>query len=71
MTAEVVIYIAPPVTEKGRWRVRSDGRPAEEFSSERDSIGYAAKSARMIESAGGTVVIKVERFDGSWETYRL
>jgi hypothetical protein len=70
MTDEVIIYIAPPSTGRGPWRVRSDHRPLEEFGTEGEAVDRAAKYARMVENAGGTVVIKVERPDGSWETYR-
>jgi hypothetical protein len=70
MTSEVIVYIAPPLTDRGKWRVRSDGRPVEEFGSEREAVAQAAKFARMVEHAGGTVVIKIERPDGTWETYR-
>lgn len=70
MTEEVLIYVSPPSTARGPWRVRSDHRPVDEVRSEREAIELAGNYARMVERAGGTVVVKVERQDGCWETYR-
>lgn len=67
---EVVIYIAPPATARGRWRVRSDGRPEKEVDTEQSAVAFAADHARMIENAGGVAIVKIERSDGSWETFR-
>lgn len=67
---EVIIYIAPPATERGNWRVRSNGRPEEEVATEREAVAFAAKQASMIENAGGAAVVKIEKADGSWETFR-
>jgi hypothetical protein len=71
MIDEVLIYIAPPATARGSWRVRSDGCPEREFGCEEEAVRYAAQQALMVEGAGGTVVIKVERADGRWETYQV
>ncbi|MET4677555.1 MULTISPECIES: hypothetical protein [unclassified Luteibacter] len=68
--SEVVIYIAPPATVRGRWRVRSDGRPEKEVETEHAAVAFAAEHARMIENAGGAAIVKIERADGSWETFR-
>jgi len=70
MSDEVIIYIAPPVTERGRWRVRSDGRPEREVETEEAAVAFAADHARMIEKAGGVAIVKIERPDGTWETFR-
>jgi hypothetical protein len=67
---EVIIYIAPPATARGPWRVRSDGRPEREVDSEHGAVTFAADHARMIEGAGGVAIVKIERADGSWETFR-
>jgi len=70
MSDEVIIYIAPPVTERGLWRVRSDGRPEREVASEEAAVAFAAEHARMIERAGGVAIVRIERADGTWETFR-
>jgi hypothetical protein len=70
MSDEVIIYIAPPSTERGRWRVRSDGRPEEERPDEKSAVAFAANHARMIENAGGVAIIKIERPDGTWDVFR-
>lgn len=67
---EVIIYIAPPATERGLWRVRSNGKPEEEVDTEHAAVAFAARHARMIETAGGLAVVKIERSDGTWETFR-
>ncbi len=70
MIDEVIIYIASPATARGPWRVRSDGRPEEERPDEKGAVAFAAGHARMIENAGGVAIIKIERPDGTWETFR-
>lgn len=71
MTDEVVIYIAPPSTTRGQWRVRSDGRPEEQRADEKSAVAFAVDHARMVLNAGGTAIVKIERGDGSWETLRV
>jgi hypothetical protein len=67
---EVTIYISPPSTERGPWRVRSDHRPVDELPDRAGAIERAAKYATMVENAGGIVVVKIEQPNGTWETYR-
>jgi hypothetical protein len=71
MSGTTVIYIAPPVTHRGRWRIRADGSPEREADSQEAAIRYAADRARIVEGAGGEVVIKIEKPDGNWEVFRL
>lgn len=70
MTGAVVIYIAPPVTRRGRWRVKSEGNPEREAESQEAAIHVASDRARMVEGAGGEAIIKIEKPDGSWEVIR-
>jgi hypothetical protein len=70
MTDQVVIYVTPPSTERGPWRVRSDHRPVDERSTEAEAIGLAVTYVQMIEHAGGVALVKVERSDGTWETFQ-
>jgi hypothetical protein len=37
---------------------------------EQSAVAFAASHARMIEAAGGVAIIKIERPDGSWQTFR-
>ncbi|WP_125903136.1 hypothetical protein [Luteibacter rhizovicinus] len=67
MTA-VTIYIAPPATSRGRWRVRLAGRPEVEQPDKASAVAFARDHARMIGKAGGNVVVKIERPDGCWDT---
>lgn len=69
-TDEVIIYIALPATARGRWRVKSDGNPEREVETEEAAVAFAAEHARMIEKAGGVAIVRIERADGTWETFR-
>lgn len=66
----IAVYIAPPATERGRWRVTCDGRPAQELPDREEAVRHAVGYARKMEAAGRTVVVKLERPDGSWVVYR-
>jgi hypothetical protein len=70
MTDVLTVYITPPTTDRGMWRVRCDGRLTEEFHLEREAIRRAAECVRMAENAGGSGIIKVERPDGSWQIFQ-
>jgi hypothetical protein len=70
MPSMTVIYIAPPVTLRGRWRVRAEGSPEREVDSQEAAIRYATDRARLVEGAGGEAVIKIEKPDGIWEVFR-
>jgi len=52
MPSMTVIYIAPPVTLRGRWRVRAEGSPEREVDSQEAAIRYATDRARLVEGAG-------------------
>lgn len=69
MTETLTVYISPPVTKRAPWRVRCDGRPAEEFRLEQEAIRRAAECVRMAENAGGSGIVKIERPDGSWRVF--
>jgi P pilus assembly chaperone PapD len=71
MSDKVIIYIAPPSSARGQWRVRSDGRPEEERPDEKSAVDFAVTHAQMIINAGGVAVVRIERTDGSWETLCL
>lgn len=70
MMGEVIIYVAPPTTARGRWRVRAGDGREEERIDERQALTFAADHARAIEAEGGVAIVKVERSDGTWETFR-
>lgn len=70
MSAKVTVYIARPDSERGRWRVTCTGRPVQEMADREDAINHAIKYARCMEVAGTTVVIRLERPDGSWVVHR-
>lgn len=67
---ELTVYISPPATSRGLWRVRCDGRPTEEFRLEPEAIRRAAECVRMAENAGGSGVIKIELPDGTWSVFQ-
>jgi hypothetical protein len=69
MSAPVTIYIARPATERGRWRVTCPERPVEEVLDHDTAIDHAVMYARLMETAGKAVVVKIERPDGSWVVY--
>jgi len=69
MTDQVVIYVTPPSTDRGPWRVRSDHRPVDERPTEAEAIRLAVTYVQMIEHAGGIALVKVERPDGTWEAF--
>jgi hypothetical protein len=71
MSGQLTIYVSPPATDRGLWRVRCDGRPVEEFREEQAAIRRAAECVRMAETAGGSGVVKVELADGSWSVFRV
>ncbi|UPG87450.1 hypothetical protein L2Y94_08885 [Luteibacter aegosomatis] len=71
MTERVVIYISPPLSHHAPWRVRADERPVRELKTEKDAITYAGDVARMVENAGGEVMIKIEKPNGDWEVFRV
>jgi len=66
MSGLLTVYISPPATERGPWRVRCDGRPTEEFRHEQHAMRRASDCVRMAENAGSSGVIKIERPDDSW-----
>jgi hypothetical protein len=69
MSGQVTVYIARPTTERGRWRVTCAERPVEELLDHDTAINHAVTYARMMETAGKAVVVKIERPDGSWVVY--
>ena len=70
MNDQLTVYISPPATDRGLWRVRCDGRPVEEFRMEQEAIRRAAECVRMAENAGGSGVIKIELADGTWSVFQ-
>jgi hypothetical protein len=70
MNEQLTVYISPPATDRGLWRVRCDGRPTEEFRQEHEAISRAADCVRMAETAGGSCVVKVELADGTWKVFK-
>ncbi len=70
MTDEVVIYVSPPSTDRGPWRIRWGHRQADERATEQEALKLAAKYAQAAEASGATAVVKLERPDGTWEAYR-
>lgn len=69
MKDQLMVYVSPPASNRGLWRVRCDGRPVEEFHVEREAIRRAAECVRMAENAGGSGIVKIERQDGSWTVF--
>ncbi len=70
MTTKTTVYISQPATEHGPWRVMCAGRPTEELRTRERAIARAVDYARLMESVGHTIVVKLERPDGSWVIYR-
>jgi hypothetical protein len=69
MSEQLTVYISPPATDRGLWRVRCDGRPVEEFRLEQEAIRRAAECVGRAENAGGSGIVKIERPDGSWTVF--
>jgi hypothetical protein len=69
MKDQLTVYISPPATNRGLWRVRCNGRPVEEFRLEQEAIRRAAECVSMAENAGGSGIVKIERPDGSWTVF--
>jgi hypothetical protein len=69
MSEQLTVYISPPATDRGLWRVRCDGRPVEEFRLEQEAIRRAAECVGMAENAGGSGIVKIELPDGSWTVF--
>jgi hypothetical protein len=68
---QLTVYVSPPTTDRGLWRVRCDGRRTEEFRLEQEAIRRAADCVRTAESVGSGGVIKIEALDGSWTVFQL
>ena len=71
MNERLIIYISPPMSERAPWHVQCDGRPLRELATEKQALRHASDVARMAESTGSEVVIKVEKPDGSWDIFRI
>jgi hypothetical protein len=69
MSEQLTVYISPPATDRGLWRVRCDGRPVEEFRLEQEAIRRPAECVGMAENAGGSGIVKIELPDGSWTVF--
>jgi hypothetical protein len=69
MTDDITIFIVPPRGGLASWQVKADGLPEQAFQSHQAALSYAAIHANQIEDTGRSAIIKIQKSDGTWETF--